>query len=415
MAALKRKTFIRNGLRAEIERVATETTEKLSNYVSNLKDELAANSQYLKESLIELKQLDSEILELIKEEDIENSVVENGKFASRHGVVIAKIDSKLRENTPTTEHVAPTTKSRKVKLPYLQLQKFGGNPTDWGAFWDSFSSAIHNSEDLDNVQTFNYLKSYLYGNAARALDGLAATSENYAEAVEMLCDRFGNKQVIISSHMRKFDEIKTVRNISDLNGLRNLYDQIESNVRSLQTVGVLSQSYESWLTPKILQCIPEELRISLMRTLQGTWSLDVLLKELKAELNIREQCYFAVNKNERKLEEATRISPKQYQSTTASLLSSTDKKSHRYVSICAFCDGEHPSHKCNVVSNHRARRDIVKRKGKCYVCLRSGHIARKCNSQTNCFRCRGRHHTTLCESYEKREDRQQGDMRGNSG
>ena len=177
--------------------------------------------------------------------------------------MIAKIDSKLRENTLTTEHVAPTTKSRTVKLPYLQLQKFGGNPTDWGAFWDSFSSAIHNSEDLDNVQKFNYLKSYLYGNAARALDGLAATSENYAEAVEMLCDRFGNKQVIISSHMRKFDEIKTVRNISDLNGLRNLYDQIESNVRSLQTVGVLSQSYESWLTPKILQCIPEELCIHL--------------------------------------------------------------------------------------------------------------------------------------------------------
>ena len=121
----------------------------------------------------------------------ENSVVENGKFASRHRVVIPKIDSNLRENTPTTEYVAPTTKSRTVKLPYLQLQKFGGNPTDWGAFWDSFSSAIHNSEDLDNVQKFNYLKSYLYGNAARALDGLAATRENNAEAVEMLCDRFG--------------------------------------------------------------------------------------------------------------------------------------------------------------------------------------------------------------------------------
>ena len=89
----------------------------------------------------------------------------------------------------------------------------------------------------------------------------------------------------------KIVEIKTVRNISDLNGLRNVYDQIESNVRSYQTVGVLSQSYESWLTPKILQCIPEELRISLLRTLQGTRSLDVLLKDLKAELDIKEQCF----------------------------------------------------------------------------------------------------------------------------
>ena len=188
---LKRKTSIRNGLRAEIAGIAAETTEKLANYTSNLTDELAGNRQYLKDSLTELKQLDSEILELIKEADTENSVVENGKFASRHRVVIAKIDSNLRENTPTTEYVAPTTKSRTVKLPYLQLQKFGGNPTDWEAFGDSFSSAIHNSEDLDNVQKFNYLKSYLYGNAARALDGLVSMRENCAEAVEMLCDRFG--------------------------------------------------------------------------------------------------------------------------------------------------------------------------------------------------------------------------------
>ena len=98
-----------------------------------MRDELAANSHYLKDSLIELKQLDPEILELTKEDDIENSVVENGKFASRHRVVIAKIDSKLRENTPTTGHVVPTTKSQKVQrgadpeefltLAKLQLQK----------------------------------------------------------------------------------------------------------------------------------------------------------------------------------------------------------------------------------------------------------------------------------------------------
>ena len=93
-------------------------------------------------------------------------------------------------------------------------------------------------------------------------------------------------------------------------------------MRNLQTVGVLSQSYESWLTPKILQCIPEELRISLMRTLQGTWSLDVLFLE-GVEIRVRYQrtMFFAVNKNEPKLEEAARVSPKQYQSTTGSLFS----------------------------------------------------------------------------------------------
>ena len=424
MAALKRNTIIRNGLRADIERVANEATAKLENYSSNARDELIANCQHLKDTLIELKNLDLEILKIIKEEDIEKFVVESGTFASRHRVVIAKIESKTVANTPTTERAAPVVKSRAVKLPYLQLQKFGGNPTDWGAFWDSFSSAIHSNEELDDVQKFNYLKSYLYGNAARALDGLSSTSDNYAEAVKMLSDRFGNKQVIISSHMHKFDEIKAVRHIADLNGLRNIYDQIESNVRSLQSVGIATESYETWLTPKILGKVPEELRISLMRKLEGKWNLELLLQELKSELNIREQCFFAMNNNERKSGEnvrafnytAARVSPKQSQFTAATLLSETDRKGHRFIPTCVFCDRDHPSSKCNIVSNHRARRDIVKRKGKCYVCLKSGHLARKCNSHANCYRCGGRHHTTLCDSYVKRGESVQhrGEMRANA-
>ena len=103
------------------------------------------------------------------------------------------------------------------------------------------------------MQKFNYLKSYLYGSAALALDRLQSTNENYAEAVEMLNDRFGNKQVVISSHMRKFDEMKALKSIANLSGLRELYDQVESNVRSLQSVGVSRESYETCLSPKVLQ------------------------------------------------------------------------------------------------------------------------------------------------------------------
>ena len=216
-------------------------------------DDFTANSQYLKKSLVELKMLDSKILEVIKEEDIENYIVESGEFASRHRFVIAMIESRTRENTPTIERVAPIAKPQTVKLPYLQLQKFGGNPTDWTSFWDSFSSAVHNSEELDDVKGLNYLKSYLYGNPARALERLQSTSENYTKAVKMLCDRFGNKQVIISSHMSKFKEIKIVRNIADLSGLRTGYDNIKFNVRSLQSVGASPESHARnwvWLLPK---------------------------------------------------------------------------------------------------------------------------------------------------------------------
>lgn len=43
--------------------------------------------------------LDSDILELIKEEDIENDEI--GQFLSPHRVLIAKIEPKTRETTPT--------------------------------------------------------------------------------------------------------------------------------------------------------------------------------------------------------------------------------------------------------------------------------------------------------------------------
>lgn len=39
----------------------------------------------------------------------------------------------------------------------------------------------------------------------------------------------------------------------------------------------------------------------------------------------------------------------------------------------------------------------MKKKGKCFNCLRTGHIVRVCPSQHNCLKCRQRHHTFLCE------------------
>ncbi len=163
---------------------------------------------------------------------------------------MTKIESKIRESLQATGNPAPIAKQRTVKWPYLQLKKFRGNPTEWAVFWDVFSWSIDKSEELDDVQKLNYLKSNLYRNTLRALNGLQSTNEYYTEAVEMLHDRFGNKQVAFSSHMRKFNEIKAVRNIRNLRGLQELYDQAESNVRSLQSIGVSQNPFPDMPFPQ---------------------------------------------------------------------------------------------------------------------------------------------------------------------
>ena len=42
------------------------------------------------------------------------------------------------------------------------------------------------------------------------------------------------------------------------------------------------------------------------------------------------------------------------------------------------------------------RRRSLQRSGRCFVCLRKGHISRNCRSNLRCSDCKGRHHSSIC-------------------
>ena len=406
---LKRKINVRNGIRGSIEQLGKKSSDLLKSYDDDVKEELITNCKILKEQLDKLKDLDVELLEYLEDDDLEKDIIESSMFATKFQVLVSQIEAKTKVSSDLPpQNPRETTKNKPVRLPYLHLQRFGGNPTEWAPFWDAFELAIDKNEELEEVQKFQYLRSYLYGSAARTLDGLLSTNENYRDAIKKLKDRFGDKQVIISSHMNKFKEIKPVKSIADITGLRELYDKVESNVRSLESVNVPASSYGTFLAPEILQSLPEEMRITLTRKLPSIWDLESLLNELKNEVEVREKCAFALEANSRKEEEtphetksASRSYNKQSHATAAALFTDTKRSQNSSKFVCVFCEKEHLSRNCDVVTDHAARREILRKKGKCYVCLKSGHLARKCNSRFNCFKCRGRHHATICDTYSK--------------
>lgn len=43
-----------------------------------------------------------------------------------------------------------------------------------------------------------------------------------------------------------------------------------------------------------------------------------------------------------------------------------------------------------------ARRQLLKKAGRCFVCLRTGHISKECRSKGKCNKCGRRHHTSIC-------------------
>lgn len=90
-----------------------------------------------------------------------------------------------------------------IKLPKLVIKKYSREISQWQEFWSQYEIAIHDNNALCKREKFTYLKSYLTGAAAKAIAGLTMTDTNYDAAVELLQNRFGRKDIVISAHMSK--------------------------------------------------------------------------------------------------------------------------------------------------------------------------------------------------------------------
>ena len=121
--------------------------------------------------------------------------------------------------------------------------KFEGDITTWKSFWDIYESAVHNNEELSDINKFTYLRSLVGHSTKDAIEGLALTPANYGEAVAILQKRFGNEKLIISKHMETLLGVGSVSTADDVAGLRRMYDKIESQICGLKSLGVTSSSY----------------------------------------------------------------------------------------------------------------------------------------------------------------------------
>ena len=261
----------------------------------------------------------------------------------------------------------------KVKLPKLSLKKFNGEPTDWITFWDAFESSIHNNSERT---------------AADAISGLSLTSTNYAEAIALLKKRFGNRQQIVNKHMDQLLALEPVTSLRDLKGLRRLYDKLEAHVRSLKGLGISSESYSSMLSSVLMKRLPQELCVIVSRqTGTDPWNFDDLMQMVEGELEVRERATVASIEPAAPSRKAGKVDP-----TISSLLTGNVPSDP----VCCYCGQSHTSDSCKAVSSFEARRQILLRSGRCFVCLRKGHVGKNCRSTYKCSSCNGRHHSSIC-------------------
>ena len=139
---------------------------------------------------------------------------------------------------PQQHKAAPIKKTVRTKLPKLEVPKFNGKLHEWQEFWDSYSSAIHQNDSLEEVDKFTYLRSFLTGQAKSAIAGFALTSANYGAAVELLTKWYGKKTAIQRAHVNDMLTVSPVYSERDSPRLRTFYDFLETKFRALQALGV---------------------------------------------------------------------------------------------------------------------------------------------------------------------------------
>jgi hypothetical protein len=132
--------------------------------------------------------------------------------------------------------------------------------------------------------------------------------------------------------------------------------------------------------------LPHELRVIVSRKVSDEdWESTEVMETIHKEIEARERV------------EANPITPvmkKQYKGipTAASLLSGDTAQGP----TCAYCGQPHPSNSCRSVVDVEARKRILLKDGRCFLCLKKQHVSRNCRSSLKCSNCHGQHHVSIC-------------------
>lgn len=100
-----------------------------------------------------------------------------------------------------------------LKLPKIELRKFGGEIKDWLIFWSTFRK-IYDDSTLTKEDKFHYLlqSTVKDSRAFEVVNSFPPTANNYEKAIQSLKSRFDKKDLLIEFYLREFLKLVLNRN-----------------------------------------------------------------------------------------------------------------------------------------------------------------------------------------------------------
>ena len=127
--------------------------------------------------------------------------------------------------------------------------------------------------------------------------GLKLSNSSYHVELDLLTERFGDPRLLISAHIGNLLNLSNVPSINDLQELRLLCDRVETEIRSLDSLGLPARNYGPLLVPVLMEKIPSELKLMISRKCSNKelWNVKNILVVYKEELEAREKSFFKNN------------------------------------------------------------------------------------------------------------------------
>ncbi|CAH2095423.1 unnamed protein product [Euphydryas editha] len=381
--------------RTSLRRIFTNTCNRLEAYFNSpLQDKnlIISNMQRADETYIKIDTLDKNInkimLESVSDADYYKEIEECDEYKTRFLLIKSKSETMM-------EKLAEKITYKNMRLPKLELRKFDGNIRNWLHFWGQFRK-IDEDTSLDNYDKFQYLLQSMEANteARKFVECFPPTATSYTDCLDQLKARYGKDELLIMVYVRELLSLILKNKINPIN-ITTLYDQLVAQLTALDSLGVTKDKYSAFILPMIESTLPHEILQTWERSRPTALpihdELEALLKFLKREV----ECSHRMGMTMAFMESQTENSVENITPTASCFVTKTTTA----VRKCIWCDKtNHGNLECYQMPKMtlEQRREHLRKKKACCICLKIGHHAKTCKVFIQCFICKKRHSTALC-------------------
>ena len=91
-------------------------------------------------------------------------------------------------------------------------------------------------------------------------------------------------------------QIESVSSSQNMKALQRQFDNINTHIRSLESLNIKEESYQNLLCPVLVGKLPPDMQLTLSRKgrkVTGEWTLQTLLTTVEDEITARERLHLA--------------------------------------------------------------------------------------------------------------------------